>query len=529
MYIHSFYHQVHRFIENNRALCAMNLGLAILGNALAYFSGKTFAWLRQCCGIAKKTQDVARHVFNTAPAHQTALYLNENRFKAAFDKTAPFKGYKIALPKGHPLQGLVLTGTNFRPSNLFFQALLGGYGCTTLPGSQQLFAFMAPDAVRDFIKTTAEANPDKVIAFSANNIPAKCHVHNQWYKIHDLADLYGTHTYRQSFQEIQDILDSQKIYLSASIPLPFYKGLKQAMKADQIVILPGHDNFPCLLADLDSFNYPSVSKFLHSVDAHYAHYGFASHQEFEELMKLSLYQLGSQVVKTEDYRIFIDGDGKIRERQPGEKDTVRLINACGIRGIKHHPRQKVNKALMTQTFKTCLQASENGFVLVPAVGMGVWRGNPDLYWRAMLDAVIASNDTFEGILVNPRHSVSSYGRYKGCSGEELQQILDEYLDTYKHDHAVLNKLRKVVNLYDTPKDIAQLAYNLKQAYPHKTISLVNASDPDVTLGYHVGEYVNNIPHTFTTEENYTAMGTNGLCFEDITGVHENPNRIYQLI
>jgi hypothetical protein len=65
-------------------------------------------------------------------------------------------------------------------------------------------------------------------------------------------------------------------------------------------------------------------------------------------------------------------------------------------------------------------------------------------------------------------------------------------------------------------------------YPDRVVSLLNASDPDVTLGFHVGEYVNNFPHCSTTEENYTAIGTNGLCFEDISGVHES-NRITETV
>jgi len=83
-------------------------------------------------------------------------------------------------------------------------------------------------------------------------------------------------------------------------------------------------------------------------------------------------------------------------------------------------------------------------------------------------------------------------------------------------------------LFKDNSDLLQLSYNLKIQFPDETVSIFNASDPDVTLGYHVGEYTNNFPHTSTTEENYTAMGTNGLCFEHITQVHEDNNRIFSL-
>jgi len=69
---------------------------------------------------------------------------------------------------------------------------------------------------------------------------------------------------------------------------------------------------------------------------------------------------------------------------------------------------------------------------------------------------------------------------------------------------------------------------LKQDHPGKTVSLVNASDPDVTLGNHVGEYVNKLCHADTTEENLTALGTNGICFETVTGVHERVGGVVQV-
>jgi hypothetical protein len=181
---------------------------------------------------------------------------------------------------------------------------------------------------------------------------------------------------------------------------------------------------------------------------------------------------------------------------------------------------------MTENFKTDLIAAENGVAIFPAVGMGIWGGDPDLYWRAFLDAVI-SQENLDVICVNPGHQMTRTGKYTGCRGEEFQTILDEYKTCYANDPKARIRLEKILNLYESQKDIVQLAHQLKLAYPEKIISLFNASDPDVSLGYHVGEYVNNWPHTITTEENYTAMGSNGLCFEGITDVHSFPNRLLQ--
>jgi hypothetical protein len=231
------------------------------------------------------------------------------------------------------------------------------------------------------------------------------------------------------------------------------------------------------------------------------------------------------VVKTEDYRLFADGDGKIIKRSRGENDAFCVINACGIRAINAEDTPKdFNQQIMTETFKAALRAAQSGLVIFPAVGMGVWRGDPKLYWTAFLDAVLSSSDDIEQIFVNPRHQKSKSGEH----GNEFQVILDEYIRNNKDNDKATQKLRKIFNLYDSQKDVLQLAHQLKKAYPHLIISLFNASDPDVTLGFHVGQYVNNLCHTFTTEENYAAAGTSPIKFEGITRVHHSIDRLVQI-
>jgi hypothetical protein len=162
--------------------------------------------------------------------------------------------------------------------------------------------------------------------------------------------------------------------------------------------------------------------------------------------------------------------------------------------------------------------------------MGVWGGDPDLYWRAFLAAVIRGGAPFERIFVNPGHQTTrTGGPFNGYSGEEFQIILDETIRRCEAsgDHLAVANLRKIVNLFDRKTDVVHLSSQLKAAYPDRIVSLFNASDPDVTLGNHVGEYVNRLGGAPTTEENYTALGTNGLCFEGITGVHADPLRVVQ--
>jgi len=429
------------------------------------------------------------------------------------DKTPPFAGYRIAA--GTPYEGATLTSATVRPANLFFNALLGP-NSTTLPDSGELFAFRIPHA--DIKNQIDHADPNGVVAFSAKGILGQIYGR----QIPDLSAVYGDATYRISNRELQETLASQKIYLSPQLPIPFYRALKHAMLQDGIVILPCHGRVPLKVQELWTLHCAAL---IAAVRARPNDYGFLSEQHCNETLDLSAYQLGSMVVKSEDFRIFMDANGKIIERNPGEQDAIRLINVCGIRDIyQTSPTIIDNKTIMTNTFKTSLAAAENGIVIFLAVGMGVWGGDPNLYWKAFLDAVIASADPIEQILVNPGHWASPSGPYQGCTGNEFQQILDEY----RAQGVGLCNLDKIVNLYDQQTDVIHLAYQLKKEFPDKVISLFNASDPDVTLGYHVGEYVNDLSHSTTTEENYTAMGSNGLCFETITGVHNDPHRLIQV-
>lgn len=438
-----------------------------------------------------------------------------------FERTPAFNNYKLFTSQG---ADVVVTGMKLRPSNLFLRAMFGK-DVTTMPGGT-LFKFnMTPE---QFIQHINEKDDDEVVEFTAQGIKSefKTNSHNKSFPINDLSEVYGKETYKISYGEIKDDLASQKIYTSSLLPLVFYAELKRAMAADKIVILPGSDGKPVKLSQI---NTTEIKKLMALAEKHPGTFGFKDADHFKKLCDKTIYQIGAMVVKTEDYHIFIDGSGNIRNREPEANDAIRLINACGIRGIssKDTPA-KYNKEIMTETFRTALLAAENGYVAFPAVGMGIWRGDPGIYWPAFLDALISCGGAFDKILVNPNHQQTLGGKYKNCNGNEFKIILDEYLVKYKDNPIAIENLNKIINLSALGKDLVQLAYELKQEFPDKHVSLFNASDPDVTLGYHVGEYVNNCPHANTTEENYSAIGSNVLCFEFHTGVHDDPVRRFMV-
>ncbi len=468
------------------------------------------------------------------------------------DRTPKFNDYKIDLPKDKPisenLKDLVLTGLSIRPSNLFFQSMLGtltgGKPVTTMPGeSPKLFAFEIDHAaIADHIQKKSKTN--EVVKFSALGVKAQALTKDADLQEIELEDVLGKNEYQISYKEVQETLDSQKIYVSSLLPLEFYRGFKAAMQKDEVVELRFIRNRngtiesarPAKLNDLltESKGNVEVARYLNAVKNQPLKFGFKSINDFNQLLALTTYQIGSMVVKSEDFHVFVDGDGKIIKRNVGDQDAIRLLNACGIRpegGLPPSPLN-VDQKIMKETFKTALAAAGSGMVVMPAVGMGVWGGNPEIYWTAFLEAVIESKISFDAIFINPNHAPSKWPNYKGKMGEEFDLFFQKYVDNYAlksgSNPETIEKLKAVYNLRERKTDLVQLARELKKSYPSKVISLFNASDPDVTLGNHVGEYTNNMPHTTTTEENFTAMGSNGICFETITQVHKHLDRLFQV-
>ncbi|MDN3505766.1 MAG: hypothetical protein P0S96_00875 [Simkaniaceae bacterium] len=466
-----------------------------------------------------------------------------NKAKTAVETTPNFDSYCFS---GDP--SVRLTDILKRPANLFFKALFGK-DPTTQPGSNVLFAFI-PNAkwARNFIFGHWR---DKTFSVSAKGEDTVLFRNRTPVGKKDLEKYLGKDTFNISLDEVQAMLKSQRICVSPLISKEFYLGMKRALKSDGIIILPANDHKVPTIGEIlyGKYDAPSAwekvfgvqphlkNRNLHHLQAYLrevkkdpASHGFEGRLKFIEIESLTLYQVAAMIVKTEDYYSLV-GDGyKLAKREVGDRDAIRLISASGIRGffntakLPGNNNHQMDQRIMKNTFETALLAAgQGGYAVFPAVGMGVWGGDPEVYWTAFLDAVVSGASDLDAIFVNPGHQKSPAGAYKGYGGEEFALILEEYLQ--KHPQS--KNLRKIVNLYDRKTDLLLLARNLKKACPEKTISLFNASDPDVTLGSHVGEYVNNIGHPPTTEENFAAAGTSGLGFEDITQVLSDSTRITQ--
>lgn len=318
---------------------------------------------------------------------------------AVLEGTPKFSGYQISLPDSHPNKGIVLTGVSLRPSNFFLRTLFNDIAITTLPGPS-LFAFRKPhDQLRTYLKKLITNSPKGVVSFSAKNqfgAVKESSLGGVPKTVFDLSEIYGDKVYEISYREIHEILNSQRIYTSPLMPVQFYLGLKRAMKADKIVELPVDektrmayllDQMTVLKGSEGQLKFPNIASFLAEVEGAPKKFGFKiqikmndnvrseASKEFDLLKKMSLYQLGSMVVKSEDYHVFVDGGCKIRPRKAGTKDVLRLINMCGIRDLNAvTPNQAMNQQIMIGAYRAALAACESGFIVLPAVGLGVWGG-----------------------------------------------------------------------------------------------------------------------------------------------------------
>lgn len=507
----------------------------------------------------KKVLNAIRPLATPSARAQVALPLNtvaHSKFAETIREVPAFKFYQVPVPEsdvtGQPTTEwnpgnytAVLTGIKRRPANLFFDKLFEGSEVQVVqPNSGgKLFAFNDYDKAREHVYAKAR---DEEIAFSAAGQTAlmavqgidasKKRVVLKSPNEYRLEEIFGDATYRISVGELQDTLESQQIYVSPLFPKAFYLKLKDAMREDNIVCLPGHDQTPVYLETLKtSPNYPALKQAVLNAEQDPQAYGFENKEAFDDFCKFSLYEIGAMVVKTEDFRIFTDANGKIKERQVGTQDDVCLINLCGIRGL-HWTRTEPAKLqmIMTHTFDIPFLHKKNekplDIVVFPAVGMGVWGGDPQMYWPAFLDAVVRSANDVQEIWVNPNHQPTRDGNYKGAYGQELRTFIHQARLTYADNPKALANLDKIILLDKEKTDLVLLVDHIKKERPELSVGIVNASDPDVTGANHVGEYTNHWPHgASTTEENYTALGTNGLCFEQMTQVLEDGSRLFQVV
>lgn len=532
------------------------LGLAIRG--ACSFGYHIYSWIMIPKGMTQRTSTVANKVISVADPNkpsqpelaplrteshmsaaaapisvlQKSSKTDEKVLEGVVKNTREFNNYRVSVGGD---TSAVLTGMTVRPANLFYDALFNKTSFdVTKPGSGKLFAFIERGNVSspheighkigDLLRQKAKESPDEVMSFTAVGKKGNCYCDRESVGKQGipLDVVYGKNTFQMSRKEIESVIDSQEIYTSALLPVEFYKALKKAMLADGVIVLPGREGDLKFLSDMGSH----VQTLMRDVKKDFKKYGFKSQNHLDVIQSLTIYQIGSMVVKSEKFYVLTDGQMHIRDRKVGDKDDIILINACGIRGVRDSSTpQKYNAMIMTETFKTSLQAADSGLVVFPAVGMGVWGGDPNLYWPAFLDAVVQSDRTFEKIYVNPRHKATPHS-ISTKDGNEFETFLLAYKKRYEKDPQALERLNKINNLYTEKSDVLELAQNLKRAYPDLRVSVFNASDPDVTLGNHVGEYTNNCPHTTTTEENYTALGTNGICAESITRIHETDQKIY---
>lgn len=57
-----FFNEVKSFVNNHKTLCALTLGLAIVGFSLGKLGGRAIVWLHQCFGVTEKTDEMGRQV-----------------------------------------------------------------------------------------------------------------------------------------------------------------------------------------------------------------------------------------------------------------------------------------------------------------------------------------------------------------------------------------------------------------------------------------------------------------------------------
>jgi hypothetical protein len=410
--------------------------------------------------------------------------------ESSIEQSAVFNQYKVKFMLDGVPKEVPVTYFLKRPANFFFADM--GLRVTPPSRTPELFAITDIDTseLKLLRKNTVSAKAS-AWDFTQFCVPYKNMFNKTGCNMVNVAerDVYGPGEFKLSCEEIMDIINDQNIYLCPSLSYDDYINLKVLLK-DYITIY-------------EDKNSP-ISGYKLNIG-----------------VQLQPYDFGTMVVKKDNFWVFVDDDGHIMNRDPGSKDCLKLISACGIRSFARSfgdgsGFQKICN-LMYDTFQTIFKACGKDSVLVmSAIGMGVWKGRGVCYWRSFLHAVMRAKIIPKAILINPAHQPHFHDdvfkdlQYTAPKTPENGEEFKEYLELFWD--RIRNPNLKRIRIMD--KDIVSVARNLRSSLDQTIdVCILNASDPDVTLGNHVGEYVNNVPHTSTTEENFAAIGTSGLCWE----------------
>ena len=395
---------------------------------------------------------------------------------------------------------ITVTETKVRPANLLLDGLFGA-GSTTEVGIG-LFGFRDPNF--SILALQSRRSSEKLeLSYIDKEEARKVAFYNQSRTTRYTGTLseqpYGDETYQISVQEAKDLMDSAEIYTSPLLPAQFYLKLKELMAG--MVELP---------RTRDEFFTEEIKNLFRLAYEEPQIFGFTDKEKVEALSNLHHYQIGSMVIHICDYKLMVASNNQLKARNVGENDNLKMVSLCGIRPdgkklIPADPRNNrtTNQAIMKETFKALFLAInekekhslEPATLLLPAIGLGVWGGvgDAEIYWGAFFEALTELGEdkisNIDSIIVNPSGTVSD-------------SIVVFTMQLTSVNEALQSKIKTNIEV-----DILHFADKAKSQNPEKNYYVVNASDPDVTLGGHVGEYVNNWPHTTTTEENFAACGT----------------------
>lgn len=185
----SFKSEVKSFVKENKVLCTLTLGLAVLGYAAGNLGGRGISWLAQASGYTKKTDTEAQKIFKEK-AENIGIKIQEN---LTAHKTVPISAVSssqlkdlsiISLPNYTSVhindQGEAFYLTPIGGSNIqqYEENLLDDYTKACLEISLK----MAYDSNGHLIDSSEDEKKvfDHSIAEKIDTLPTKEHVVNLW-------------------------------------------------------------------------------------------------------------------------------------------------------------------------------------------------------------------------------------------------------------------------------------------------------------------------------------------------------------
>lgn len=358
-----------------------------------------------------------------------------------------------------------------------------------------------------------------IIEISANRIPPELEIPDE------IKNALGDKVFKISQRDFAQLARSVTIFLDSRLPPLFYQAICQDLRfleTDYDIIC----GLPMEFIDV-------LQPLAQDVRAHYKTYGFATLEQANELLSMSLHTLGNFITISQDHFNFLGQGNQIQEKPA---NSHKLLSLAGIDFQRDFEMAKYfkeddhafisdeHKEMLNQRIKDLLhnalitsEKTNTKILSQLAIGAGAYLNSIansqtradifDMYIKNTLDLLKENNYGLEVIYFHP-------GQYS----QRIREILADYEEQEFPCQII----------FQNEKDAGQVANEASKVNPHA--ATINPGDQAVQYGHNVGKHyeqkVGVWGGLFAGEEMYACYSTYKVLDPTICKAFDDLSRIF---